>query len=156
AADLQAFGAEDFAVERAEARNRELALLARRSAAAGGLTSGLSALVAGLTLWAVLILGVAAGGSGTLGRVPLAGVPLTAPSAFEAVRALPPAAIALSHSRSCATRIAQVVDAPDPVTDPADPRPLPALAGDGTGSFVVRLTGAQVRYEPEGPLAIDG
>jgi ABC-type multidrug transport system fused ATPase/permease subunit len=43
-----------------------------------------------------------------------------------------------------------VLDAPDPVRDPATPRPLP------TGPLQVRLRGAQVRYEPGGPLAIDG
>ncbi len=43
-----------------------------------------------------------------------------------------------------------MLDAPDPVAAPATPRPLPG------GPLAVRLRGAQVRYEPGGPLALDG
>ena len=94
--------------------------------------------------------GVAAVGSGALTRVPLAVITLTALAAFEAVTALPAAAIQLGQARASAARVGAVLDAPDPVRDPATPRPLPA------GPLQVRLRGAQVRYEPGGPLAIDG
>ncbi|HUZ55578.1 MAG TPA: thiol reductant ABC exporter subunit CydC [Streptosporangiaceae bacterium] len=150
AADLHAFGAQDVALGRAEAANRELAGLAARSAAASGLGTGLASLTAGLTLWGVLLLGVAAAGSGSLSRVPLAVLTLTALASFEAVTALPAAAVQLSHSRRSAGRIAEVMDARGPVTDPPEPRQLPA------GEFTVSLRGAQVRYRPGGPLAVDG
>ncbi len=117
------------------------------SAAPGG---GLSQAVAGLTLWGVLLLGVAAVGGGTLTRVPLAVLTLTALAAFEAVTALPAAAIQLGQARASAARVAAVLDAPDPVAEPVTPRPLPA------GPLRVTLRGAQVRYQPGGPLAIDG
>jgi thiol reductant ABC exporter CydC subunit len=150
AADLHAFGALDTALARTTAADDELTRLARRSAAASGLGTGLIAAVSGLTLWGVLMLGVAAVGSGALTRVPLAVLVLTALAAFEAVTALPAAAVQLGQSRASAARIAEVLDAPDPVAEPADPRPLPA------GPVTIRLRGAQVRYQPGGPPAVDG
>ena len=150
ASDLHAFGAQDAALARSEAADQELTRLARTSAAGAALGSGLSQAVAGLTLWGVLVLGVAAVGSGTMSQVPLAVITLTALAAFEAVTALPAAAIALGHARSSAARVGAVLDAPDPVAAPITPRPLPG------GPLRVRLRGAQVRYEPGGPLALDG
>jgi len=115
-----------------------------------GLGTGLSSAAAGLTVWAVLGLAVAATGAGALTRVPLAVVTLTALAAFEAVTALPAAAIQLGQARASAGRITAVLDAPDPVADPVAPLSLPS------GPVRVRLLGAQVRYEPGGPLALDG
>ena len=150
AADLHAFGAQDAALAAADAADRRLTVLARRSAAAAGLGSGLMVAVAGLTVWGVLVLGVAAVADGTLTRVPLAVLALTALAAFEAVTAMPAAALQLSASRASAVRIGAVLDAPDPVADPAHPCPLPA------GPARVQLRGVQVRYQPGGPLALDG
>jgi thiol reductant ABC exporter CydC subunit len=150
AADLHAFGAADAALAQAAAAEDRLTRLARRDASASGLGAGLSSAAAGLTVWAVLLLAVAATGSGTLTRVPLAVVTLTALAAFEAVTALPAAAIQLGQARASAGRITAVLDAPDPVRDPAAPLPLPE------GPVRVRLRGAQVRYQPAGPLALDG
>ena len=150
AAELHAFGAQEAGLAAVAAADRQLTSLARRSAAAAGLGSGLMVAVSGLTLWGVLFLGVAAVAGGTLTRVPLAVVTLTALAAFEAVTALPAAALQLGDSRGSAERIGAVLDAPDPVADPVAPRPLPA------GPVRVRLRGVQVRYEPDGPLALDG
>jgi ATP-binding cassette, subfamily C, bacterial CydC len=149
-ADLHAAGAQDAALAAADAADHELTRLARRSAAGAALGSGLSQAAAGLTLWGVLLLGVAAVGGGTLTRVPLAVLTLTALASFEAVTALPAAAIQLGQARASAARVAAVLDAPDPVAEPVTPRPLPA------GPLRVSLRGAQVRYQPDGPLAIDG
>ena len=82
--------------------------------------------ITGVTLWAVLVLGVAATGAGTLSRVPLAVLTLTALAAFEAVSALPAAAVQLGQARVAAGRIAAVTDTPDPVTEPCRPRALPS------------------------------
>ena len=150
AAELQAFGAQDRGLAAVAAADRQLTSLARRSATAAGLGSGLMTAVSGLTLWGVLFLGVAAVAGGTLTRVPLAVLTLTALAAFEAVTALPAAALQLGEARASARRIGAVLDAPDPVRDPAVPRPLPA------GPVRVRLRGVQVRYQPDGPLALDG
>jgi ATP-binding cassette, subfamily C, bacterial CydC len=150
AADLHAFGAVDAAAGRAAGSAANLAEMERRAASGMGLGTGLSSAAAGLTVWAVLGLAVAATGAGALTRVPLAVVTLTALAAFEVVVALPAAAIQLGQARASAARLTAVVDAPDPVRDPAAPLPLPA------GPVRVRLRGAQVRYEPDGPLALDG
>ena len=150
AADLHAFGADEDALSAVVASDATLTGLARRSAAAAGLGAGLMTAVTGLTVWGVLLLGVAAVSDGTLTRVPLAVLVLTALAAFEAVTAMPAAALQLSAARASADRIGALLDAPDPVADPERPRPLPA------GPARVRLRGVQVRYEPGGPLALDG
>ncbi len=150
AADLQAFGAQDRALGMVASADDRLTALARRSAAAASIGSGLMTAVSGLTLWGVLVLGVAAVSEGTLTRVPLAVLALTALAAFEAVTSLPAAALRMSQVRASASRIGAVLDAPDPVSEPARPRPVPA------GPVPVRLRGVQVRYEPDGPLVLDG
>jgi ATP-binding cassette, subfamily C, bacterial CydC len=150
AADLHAFGAEETALAAVTAADADLTRQARRNAAVSGLSTGLSSAIAGLTLWGVLLLGVAATGDGTLTRVPLAVLTLTALASFEAVTLLPAAAIQLGQARRSAGRIAAVLDAPDPVREPATPLPLPE------GPVRVTLNGAQVRYQPDGPAAIDG
>jgi ATP-binding cassette, subfamily C, bacterial CydC len=154
AAELHAFGAVGAAEGRVQAADAELTRLARRTAGASGLGTGLTSLTSGVTLWAVLVLGVAATGQGALGRVPLAVITLTALAAFEAVIPLPAAAIQLGQSRAAARRIAAVLDAPDPVTEPAAPAALP-LAGP-RGPVTLELRGARVTYRAGGPLALDG
>ena len=149
AADLHAFGAQDAAFAAAAEADRKLTALARRFAGATGLGSGLITGLTGLTLWAVLILGVAAVGHGTLTRVPLAVLALTALASFEAVTVMPAAALQLGSARASASRIGAILDAPDPVAEPATPRPLQA------GPVHVHMSGVQVRYEPAGPLALD-
>jgi ATP-binding cassette, subfamily C, bacterial CydC len=149
AADLQAFGAAGAALARADATDAELTRLEGRTAAASALGAGLMSTVTGLTVWGVLLLGVAATGTGTLTRVPLAVLTLTALAAFEAVTALPAAALQLDQARVSAGRIATVTDAPDPVRAPRRPRTLPP------GPFGIQLLDATVRYRPDGPPALD-
>ena len=149
AADLHAFGACDDALAGLTATDRDLTALACRSGSGEGLGAGLAG-VAGLTVWVVLLLGVALVASGLLSRVPLAAAVLTALAAFEAVAPLPAAAISLGSARAAAARVAAVLDAPEPVTDPPDPLPRP------TGPLRVALRGARVRYHPAEPYALDG
>jgi ATP-binding cassette, subfamily C, bacterial CydC len=149
AADLQAFGAAGTALARLDETDAELTRTDGRTAVASALGAGLMSTVAGLTLFAVLLLGVAATGTGALSRVPLAVLTLTALAAFEAVTALPAAAVQLGQARVAAGRIAAVTDAPDPVRDPACPRALPR------GPFGIQLRDATVRYRPGGPPALD-
>jgi ATP-binding cassette, subfamily C, bacterial CydC len=150
AADLHAYGAQDDALEAVTAADADLTRQARQGATVSGLGSGLTSAISGLTLWGVLMLGVAATADGTLTRVPLAVITLTALAAFEAVTALPAAAIQIGQARVSAGRIATVLDAPDPVREPATARPLP------DAPCHVMLRGAQVRYQAGGPLALDG
>jgi thiol reductant ABC exporter CydC subunit len=148
AAELHAFGAVEAGLARARAADAELARLARRSASASGLGTSLIAAVSGLTLWGVLLLAVAATGAGSLGRVPLAVITLTALAAFEAVTALPSAALQLGQARAAATRIADVLDAPDPVHHADRPFPPPA------GPVEISIRGGTVRYSPDAPPAV--
>jgi ATP-binding cassette, subfamily C, bacterial CydC len=151
AAELHAFGAAGAALERAAAADAELTRLARRTAAASGLGTGLTALTAGATLWAVLLLGVAVTGDGRLGRVPLAVITLTALAAFEAVNTLPAAAIQLGQSGGAARRVTAVLDTPDPVAEPILPavllRFVSVSAGKATfnGVDLESLSDADVR-----------
>ena len=149
-AELQAYGAQETALASVTAADADLTRQARRNAVVSGLSAGLSSAVAGLTVWGVLLLGVAATAQGTLTRVPLAVLTLTALASFEAVAALPAAAVQLGQARVSARRIAAVLDAPDPVHEPAVPRPLPAAP------VSVRIRGAKVCYQPGGPAALDG
>jgi ATP-binding cassette, subfamily C, bacterial CydC len=144
AADVHAFGAEQDRLDRVNAADTELAVLGGRSAGAAGLGSGLGSAAAGLTLWGVLVLGVAA-----VGRVPLAVLTLTALASFEAVAALPAAALALGQARTSARRVCAVLDAPDPLRDPTTPEAVPDRP------VTVTLRGACVQYLPGGPLALD-
>lgn len=150
APDLHAFGAQDAALATADEADRKLTVLARRLAAANALGSGLISGLTGLTVWGVLVLGVAAVGHGTLTRVPLAVLTLTALASFEAVTLMPAAALQLGSARASAGRIGAILDTPDPVAEPPAPRPPPAAP------VHVQLSGVQVRYEPEGPLVLDG
>jgi ATP-binding cassette subfamily C protein CydC len=149
AADLHAFGAADAALARADGIDAELTRTDGRTATASALGTGLMSAVTGLTVWAVLLLGVAAAGTGVLTRVPLAVLTLTALAAFEAVTALPAAAVQLGQARVAADRIAAVTDTPDPVREPCRPRALPP------GPFTFTLRDATVRYESNGPFALD-
>jgi ABC-type multidrug transport system fused ATPase/permease subunit len=66
---------------------------------------------------------------------------------------MPAAALQLGAARASARRVGTILDTPDPVTEPPAPRPL----DDGPGGLVsVRMSGVQVRYERDGPLALDG
>ena len=150
AAELHAYGAQEQALAAVTAADAELTRQGRRNATVSGLAAGLSSAIAGLTLWGVLLLGVAATGDGTLTRVPLAVLTLTALASFEAVTGLPAAAIQLGQARVAARRIATVLDAPDPVREPPAPRPRP------DGPVRVTLRGAQVRYQPGARPALDG
>jgi thiol reductant ABC exporter CydC subunit len=150
APELHAYGAGEAALAGLAATDQELTALARRSGSAEGLGAGLGAAVAGLTVWAVLLLGVAAVAAGRLGRVPLAAGVLTALAAFEVVTALPAAGIALGQAAAAARRVTAVLTAPDPVAEPPVPLPPPA------GPLRVTLRSARVRYHPAGPFALDG
>jgi thiol reductant ABC exporter CydC subunit len=170
AADLEAFGARDYAMARVEQAGRDFSASSVRLGTSAALGTGLPALIAGLTVWAVLLLGVDAVGAGTINRVPLAVVTLTAMAAFEAVAVLPAAAIALNQTQASARRITEVIDAPAPVSDPPIPLPLPELfetpapdcdppnprPGPMSGRPVtISFRDACVRYHPDASLALD-
>jgi ATP-binding cassette, subfamily C, bacterial CydC len=160
-ADVLAYGAAEAGLARVAAADAELTALGRKSAIAAGLGTGLTAVVSGLAVWGVLVLGVAAVGSGALSRVPLAVLTLTALASFEAVSALPAAALQVGQAHTSARRIYAILDTPDPVTEPAAPLPAPALTSPESPSpamhpVTVSLRDVRVRYQPGGRAALDG
>ncbi|WP_285734412.1 thiol reductant ABC exporter subunit CydD [Kitasatospora phosalacinea] len=104
-----------------------LTRLAARSAAAGGLSAGLVALVSGLTVVAASAAGVHAVAAGALPGVCLAVVVLTPLAAFEAVAGMPTAVRHRERARAARERLEQVLAAPLPVREPDAPQPLPAV-----------------------------
>ncbi len=147
APDLVAYGAMPRAVARITDADAELTRISRRNAGLLGLGAGASVLVAGLTLWGTLLLGVAAVSAGTLGPVPLAVLVLTALAAFEIVAPLPAAAARLGAVQASGTRLFDVLDTPPAVrVRPAAHRD-PKVAG-------LHVRGVGVRYGPAEPWAL--
>ncbi|MFY1675181.1 thiol reductant ABC exporter subunit CydC [Plantactinospora sp. WMMB334] len=105
AADLAAFGATRSALDRADARARELARLERRTAALGWAVDGLGVLVAGATSVAVLSVALRAGVDGVLVAVLAVGTL----AAVEAALALVGAARQWSRSRAGLGRVADLL-----------------------------------------------
>ena len=150
APELLAYGADEQALASVTAADRRMATLAKADARVAGLSAGLLSLLTGLTVWVVLLIGVIATANGTLDRVPLAVIVLTAMASFEAVTPLPAAAAQLTSIRRSASRVFAVVDAPEPTTEPDEAHPLP------TGPVDLCLRDVRVRYSPGDAWALDG
>lgn len=150
APDLIAYGAAPAQLARAAAADAELTATARSAARTAGIGHGLSSLLGGLAVWGALALGLTAVHDGRLGRVLLVVVVLTPLAAFEAVAGLPVAAQALQGVRRSAARVFEVLDAPDPVSDPIPTDPLP-VAGAG-----LTVRGLVVRWPGSTVTALDG
>jgi thiol reductant ABC exporter CydC subunit len=117
-------------------------------AGAAGVGSGLTTLVAGLTVTGCFWLGSRAVDAGSLDGVLLAVVVLTPLAAFELVTPLPMAAQLLSRVRESARRVFAVLDAPVVVPDGGAghvPVPWPAA---------VRLAAVTARWHPDAPDAV--
>lgn len=150
APDLIAYGAMDRAVDRVQRADTELTRVARRDAALLGFGAGAGALITGLTVWATLLLGVAAVADGTLASITLAVVVLTALAAFEIVAPLPAVAARLGSIRASGERLFGVLDTPPSVDAPETGLALP------DGPAALRIRDLKVRYGPDEPWALDG
>ncbi|MFJ9341330.1 thiol reductant ABC exporter subunit CydD [Streptomyces sp. NPDC101733] len=139
-AELTVAGALADRKGRARASDGVLTRIASRGAAATGLGSGLSALVCGLTVVLAAFAGAGAVAAGRLSGVAMAVVVLTPLAAFEAVNGLPLAVQYRQRVRRSAERVYEVIDAPAPVSEPTEPRSMPASA------FPLRLTGLAARH----------
>ena len=106
--------------------DRALTGMARRSAAGAGVGTGLGVALTGLTAVGCALVGVQAVTAGRIDGVLLGVLLLTPLAAFEAATALPVAAQVRRRSERSAARVLELVDAPDPVREPAEPLPLPA------------------------------
>ena len=120
-ADLLAFGATDAAIASIGVRDKQLTSIARREAAGLGVGSGLGILVQGLAVIACLALAVPSVLDGRIGPAWLAVAALLPLAAYDVVMTLPASAVAYQRVRASAQRMADVLDSPLPVTDPAHP-----------------------------------
>ena len=99
--------------------------LSARSARASGLATGLGILLSGGAVVVMLIVAIPALRSGTLVGENLAVLALLPLATYEAVVAMPNAALALGRVRGSAQRVVEVLDAVDPVPDPVAPVSAP-------------------------------
>jgi ATP-binding cassette subfamily C protein CydC len=150
APDLVAYEADAGALEKLAGAERALGAAGRRSARVQAAGIAAATALAGATLWGVLLLAVDAVDAGTLGRLPLAVLALTALAAFEVVAPLTAAAAQLEAVRASGRRLFAVLDAPEPLHPVGDPEPLPA------GPYTVELRGVRVRYAEGEPEALAG
>ncbi|GLX34710.1 ABC transporter [Streptomyces roseochromogenus] len=149
-AELTVAGALADRKGRARESDGVLTRIASRGAAATGLGSGLSALVCGLTVVCAALAGAEAVASGRLSGVAMAVVVLTPLAAFEAVSGLPLAVQYRQRVRRSAERVYEVIDAPVPVTEPAEP------AEPAGSPFPLRLTGLAARHPGQERDALQG
>jgi thiol reductant ABC exporter CydC subunit len=124
-ADLSTSGAAPAWLDRLAADDRRIGGLASRSATAAGLASALGVLLSGLAVVAMLVVAIPAVRSGELVGENLAVLALLPLATYEAVVAMPTAALALGRVRGSAARVVEVLDAVDPVPDPVHPVPAP-------------------------------
>ncbi|TKT01689.1 thiol reductant ABC exporter subunit CydD [Streptomyces lasalocidi] len=127
-----------------------LTRIATRAATATALGDGLTALVSGLTLASAALVGVQAVAAGRLGGVALAVVVLTPLAAFEAVLGLPLAVQYRQRVRRSAERVYEVLDFPEPVREPEQPRRAPA------SPFPLLVKGLTARYTGQHRDALAG
>ncbi|GHC76354.1 ABC transporter [Streptomyces flavofungini] len=140
-AELTVAGALRRRTDRAKEADAELTRIASRTATATALGDGLTALATGLTAAATALVGVQGLHDGRLSGVALAVVVLTPLAAFEAVLGLPLAVQYRQRVRKSAERVHEVLDAPEPVQDPAVPAEPPRTP------FPLRLDALRARHD---------
>ncbi|MFI1681557.1 thiol reductant ABC exporter subunit CydD [Streptomyces sp. NPDC020607] len=150
AAELTVAGALKRRTAKAGEADAELTRIASRGATATALGDGLGALVTGLTVAAAALVGVQAVHDGRLSGVALAAVVLTPLAAFEAVMGLPLAVQYRQRVLKSAERVYEVLDAPVPVPEPAEPAQAPQAP------FPLRVEGLRARYEGQDRDALAG
>ncbi len=149
APELVANGAVPAQLARVRAHDRALTGTAAAAARTAGVGTGVITLLTGLAVWGAAVVGIPAVAAGRLDGTLLAVIVLTPLALFELVLPLPGATQAFEQVRRSATRVLEVVDAPDPVLDAPSPRELP------TGPHHLVLRGVSARYAPGRPLALD-
>ncbi|MEU6677157.1 thiol reductant ABC exporter subunit CydD [Streptomyces sp. NPDC046925] len=149
-AELTVAGALTRRTAKAKKADAELTRIASRTATATALGDGLGALATGLTVAAAAVVGVQALHDGRLSGVALAVVVLTPLAAFEAVLGLPLAVQYRQRVMKSAERVYEVLDAPEPVPEPAVPAERPQTP------FPLHVEGLHARYEGQERDALAG
>jgi thiol reductant ABC exporter CydC subunit len=135
---------------RAAAADAELTRIAAVSARTSGVGQGLAVLLLGLAMWGSVVVGIAAVHSGRMDGVLLAVIALIPLVAFELVTGLPTATQSLQRVRRAAARVFEVVDAPLPLLEPAEPL-VP-----GPPPHTVTVRGLRASYPGAARRALDG
>jgi thiol reductant ABC exporter CydC subunit len=149
APELAVYGREEETLGRIRETDRALARLVRRDALAAGLADGLTTLIAGATVVAVLAVAVSAHAAGDVDRVLVAVLALLALGSFEAVAPLSQSARELSATLAAGRRVLELTNLEPAVREPADPAPVPPPNPE------LVLEHVSARYKPDEPLALD-
>lgn len=123
--ELKAYGAIEQKVTDIERANGQLTRVARSAARTSGLGTALTTGLVGLAMVGSLVLGVRAVAAGSMSGVLLAVVAFVPLATTEMVIGLPAAAQLLEQLRGAGARVRAVMEAPEPVDDPAQPVPVP-------------------------------
>lgn len=150
APDLIAAGAAEAELRRIEELDADLTRIARRSAWATGLGSGVAALAAGASVLATAELSAPAVRSGQLAAVSFVVIVLLPLAAYESLVPLPAAAVLVARVRRAGHRLMELLDAEPAVTDPPAPALLPA------GPHRVVLSGVRARWPHSDTFVLDG
>jgi ATP-binding cassette, subfamily C, bacterial CydC len=121
AGDIVAFNAIDTVLEDFSRRDARLAAAERRSAWSAGLGSALLVLCVGAASIAGLVLGSTANITGAVFAV----LVLTPLALADVLGGIPAAAQLAIRVRASLGRVQELIDTPEPVTEPANPLPLP-------------------------------
>jgi ATP-binding cassette, subfamily C, bacterial CydC len=149
APDLLAFGADTAALGRLDELSTAAEALTRRRDRAGAAATFVTQLCVGAAAVAVLAVSVAAVHAGHLDPVMVAVLPLAALGTFESIPGVTMAVARAMAVRAAARRLLALEAVPVPVTDPAQPRSLPA------GIPHLSFARASLRYSPDLPPALD-
>lgn len=123
--DLVVFGQSGFVAGRFSAASKTLARLRNRQGLATAIAAAAVQIVTGLTLLAIVWIGLDAVQSGTLDGPVLAGLVFAALGSFEATAVIVRSIGKLGASLASAERLHQIAMAPIEITDPARPVPCP-------------------------------
>ena len=149
-ADLVAYEAADDRVADLLETDRALSRQLDRSARWSGFGQATTVLTIGLLVWAMALVAVPAVRDGRLAGVALAVVVLLPLGLVDTLGSLPLAAQEVSRSAASARRVFSVLDTPDPVREPEDPRSLPE------GPYRLHVRGLRVRWPGSKDAALDG
>lgn len=137
-ADIISLGQHDAALNRLTELDEKLTTIARKQAFASGLASGLLILAQGVAILCSTYVAIVAFTDGKIDGALLAVLAMIPMAAFESVSNFPNAALALARVRSSANRLIEVMDSPDPITEPAQSSTI--------SSVEIKLTNASAAW----------
>jgi len=147
--DVAVYGASERAAARIAALDAQLLAAQRRAGTLGLVADGAVGLCAGLALWVVALVAIAAAQAGAIDPVEVPMLALAALAVFEAVQPLPLAMQRAGEVVAAARRIFDLTDLSPAVTDPTTPSPEAANAG-------IVLRDVHLRYDSAHADALGG